>query len=286
MVFVDPQMPLDSINRIVQHSFRVGGGAIPGLTANECRLWKEGRVTSEMLKGEEFRACFVKGLFEADDALKLFEKLYIVAPLNESEFIMPAMLQTVAENDMKRYVPAPSEHVVPLFLHFHMSRIAKGVFCSTHTCMRTKYWWTTSYTMVKRKKVPVCLFRNAVQLQHPKKPYKITFIHAITHFEVHLDAPQADLPSICPEIRDMLMDAVDSAASAFRFKSSRASVAFQCPCDPEDVHTATPNEAHSNLICSLTGDVNRGGLTPAQKMWLGPPGEISCTHFIYIVFEM
>ena len=280
VVFVDPQMPLDSINRIVQHSFRVGGGAIPGLTANECRLWKEGRVTSEMLKGEEFRACFVKGLFEADNALKLFEKLYIVAPLNESEFIMPAMLQTVAENDMKRYVPAPSEHVAPLFLHFHMSRIAKGVFCSTHTCMRTKYGWTTSYTMVKRKKVPVCLFRNAVQLQHPKKPYKITFIHAITHFEVHLDAPQADLPSICPEIRDMLMDAVDSAASAFRFKSSRASVAFQCPCDPEDVHTATPNEAHSNLICSLTGDVNRGGLTPAQKMWLGPPGEISCTHFI------
>ena len=76
-------------------------------------------MTSEMLKGEEFRACFVKDLFEADDALKLFEKLYIVAPLNESEFIMPAMLQTVAEKDMERYVPAPSEHVAPLFLHFH-----------------------------------------------------------------------------------------------------------------------------------------------------------------------
>ena len=151
VVFVDPQMPLDSINRIVQYSFRVGGGAIPGLAANECRLWKEGVVTSEMLKGEEFHACFVKGLFEADDALKLYEKLYIVAPLNEKEFIMPAMLQTVAEKDMERYVPAPSEHVAPLFLHFHMSRIAKGVFCSTHTCMRSKYGWTTSYTMVKRR---------------------------------------------------------------------------------------------------------------------------------------
>ncbi|CAI7988826.1 hypothetical protein GBAR_LOCUS57 [Geodia barretti] len=277
-VFVDPQMPLDSINRIVQYSFRVGGGAIAGLAASECRLWKEGVVSSEMLKGEEFRGCFVRGLFEAGDALKLFEKLYIVAPLNEREFIMPAMLQTVAEKDMERYVPAPSEHVSPLFLHFHMSRIAKGVFCSTHTCMRSKYGWTTAYTMVESKIVPACLFRNAVRLQHPTKAVEITLLHALKHFEVHLDASQADLPIICPEIRDMLMDAVDSAASAFRFKNSRASVAFQCPCSPDDVHTATPNEAHSNLICTLTGKNIRGGLTPAQRVWLGPrtaPAETS-----------
>ena len=275
VVFVDPQMPLDSINRIVQYSFRVGGGAIPGLVASECQLWKEGVVSSEMLKGEEFHGCFVRGLFEADDALKLFEKLYIVACLNEKEFIMPAMLQTVAKNDMKEYVPAPSEHVAPLFLHFCMSRIAKGVFCSTHTCMRSKYGWTTCYTMEEGEKVPACLFRNAVRLQHPKKAIEITLIHALKHFEVHLDAPEADLPSICPEIHDMLVDAVDSAASAFRFKNLRASVAFQCPCGLGDMHTATLNEAHSNLVCTLTGTICRGGLSPAQRVWLGPQSIIS-----------
>ena len=276
VVFVDPQMALDSINQIVQYSFRVGGGAIPGLSASECRLWKEGVVSSEMLKGEEFRGCFVGGLFEADDALKLFEKLYIVARLNEREFIMPAMLQTVAEKDMEQYMPAPSEHVAPLFFHFHMSRIAKGVFCSTHTCVRSKYGWTTCYTVKRGKKVPACLFRNAVRLQHPKESFKITFIHKLKHFEVHLDAPEANLPSICQEIREMLVDAVDSAASAFRFKNSQASVAFQCPCGLGEVHTATLNEAHSKLICSLTGDISRGGLTAAQRVWLGPrttPGE-------------
>ena len=275
VVFVDPQMPLDSINGIVQYSFRVGGGAIPGLVASECQLWKEGVVSSEMLKGEEFRGCFVRGLFEADDALKLFEKLYIVARLNEREFIMPAMLQTVAEKNMKKYVPAPSEHVAPLFLHFHMSRIAKGVFCSTHTCMRSKYGWTTCYIINEEgEKVPACLFRNAVRLQHPKKAIEITFIHALKHFEVHLDASEADLPSICPEIREMLVDAVDSAASAFCFKNSRASVAFQCPCSPHRVHAATPNEAHSNLVCTLTEKICRGGPTAAQRVWLGP-GDIS-----------
>ena len=270
LVFVDPQMALDSVNQIVQYSYRVCGGAIKGLAASECRLWKEGVVSSEMLKGEEFRGCFVKGLFEADHALKLFEKLYIVARLNEREFIMPAMLQTVVEKDMEQYVPAPCEHVAPLFLHFHMSRIAKGVFCSTHTCMRSKYGWTTCYTVKRGKKVPACLFRNAVQLKHPKESVKLTFLHKLKHFEVHLDAAEADLPSICPEIRDMFVDAVDSAADAFRFKNSRASVAFQYPCGLGDVHTATPNEAHSKQICSLTEDISRGGLTPAQRVWLGP----------------
>ena len=270
LVFVDPQMALDSINQIVQYSYQVGGGAIKGLAASECRLWKEGVVSSEMLKGEEFRGCFVRGLFEADDALKLFEKLYIVARLNEREFIMPAMLQTVAEKDMEQYVPAPSEHVAPLFLHFHMSRIAKGVFCSTHTCMRSKYGWTTCYKKERGKVVPACLFRNAVRLQHPSKAVELTLIHALKHFEVHINAEETDLPSICLEIRDMLVDAVDSAADAFRFKNSRASVAFQCPCDPDDVHTATPNDAHSMLICTSTKKKIGGGLTAAQRVWLGP----------------
>ena len=277
-VFIDPQMPLDSVNRIVAHSYKVGCGAVPGLAPSESRLWKEGVVTSEMLKGDEFSSCFVSGLFEADDALKFFHSLYITAPLSESEFIMPAMLQTVSRQDVKQYLPAPSEHVAPLLLHFHKSRIANGIFCSTHTCMRSEYGWTTSYTLKRGRKAPACLFRNAVKLQHPSKSIKITFVHAQKHFEVYVDSPPADLPSVCPEIRDMLVDAVDKAATAFRFTNSRASVAFQCPCSLDDVHTAIPNEAHS-LKCTLTEDISREGLTAARKVWLGPntaAGEDPC----------
>ena len=38
LVFVDPQMALDSINQIVQYSYHVGGGAIKGLAASQHRL--------------------------------------------------------------------------------------------------------------------------------------------------------------------------------------------------------------------------------------------------------
>ena len=285
-VFIDPQMPLDGVNRIVSHSYQIGCGAIKGLPPTESRLWKEGVVTSEMLKGEEFSSCFVSGLFEAKDAIKFFRSLYIAAPLNESEFIMPAMLQTVSRHDVKQYLPAPSEHVDPLLLHFHKSRIANGVFCSTHTCMRSEYGWTTCYVKKREQIVPACLFRNAVKLQHPTKAIKLTLVHAQKHFEVHLDAPPAELPSECPRIRAMLLDAVDRTAATFRFKNSRASVAFQCPCSPDDVHTAIPNETHSRLQlkCTDTGDISRGGLTAAKRVWLGPctpEGECTCYHFTY-----
>ena len=277
-VFLDPQMPLDSVNEMVQYSYRVGCGKVPGLTRDEQDKWKEGVVTSEMLKGKRFSRCFESGVFEADDALKLFRSLYIAAPLKEREMIMPAMLQTMSRRDMKRYLPAPSQHVAPLLLHFHKFRIPNGAFCSTHTCMRSKYGWTTSLTL---KQVPECLFRNAVKLQ--KKENEITFIHAQKHFEVYLTAPEAKLSSVCPEVRDMLLDAVDSAATAFRFENSRATVAFQCPCSSDDVHTATPNEAHSHLICTITGRYYPD-LTPAQRVWLGPrTGQCLCMYmYMYI----
>ena len=268
-VFIDPQMPLDSVNRIVAHSYKVGCGEITGLSPSDLRLWKEGVVTQEMLKGDMFSSCFVSGLFEAEDALKFFHSIYITASLSENEFIMPAMLSTVSMGDIQQYLPVPSEHVAPLFLHFHKSRIATGIFCSTHTCMRSKYGWTTSYVIKKGSSVPACLFRNAVRLQHPSEAITITFVHAVKHFEVYLNSPQADLPTACPQIRDMLLDAVDKGATAFQFTNSRANVAFQCPCSPDDVHTAILNEAHSRLKCTVTGTIIRGGLTAAQKVWLG-----------------
>ena len=279
VVFVDPQMPLESMNHIVRHSYRVGSGEVVGLKPSEMQLWKEGVVSSEMLQGGQFSSCFVSGLFEPDHALKLFQRLYIVAPLNEREFIMPAMLQVVAKEDIQQYLPAPSDLAAPLFLHFHKSRIPNGVFGSTHACMRSKYGWTTCYTLRDGERVPACLFRNAVTLQHPEQPVKLTLVHAFGHFEAHLDAPEADLPSICAEIRDMLLDAVDSAASAFRFENSRACVAFQCPCSIGNVHTATPDSVQSNLICTQTEERLSGGFTAGQRVWLGSrnaAGECVC----------
>ena len=136
--------------------------------------------------------------------------------------------------------------------------------------MRSEYKWTTSYDLIEGQKAPACLFRNAVRLQHPTKSIKLTFLHAQKHFEVHLDALPTELASECPQIRAMLLHAVNKTATVSRFENSRACVAFQCPCSSRYVHAAIPNEAHSHLKCTITEAISRGGLTAGQKVWLGP----------------
>ena len=109
----------------------------------------------------------------------------------------------------------------------------------------------------------------SIRQSRSKSPIELTFIHAQKHFEVYVDAAQAELPSVCPQIRDMLLDAIDSAARVFRYTNSRASVSFQCPCSPDDVHTATPTDDLSHLKCTITEDISRASLTEGQRVWLG-----------------
>ena len=95
------------------------------------------------------------------------------------------------------------------------------------------------------------------------------FVHGVKHFEVHITARQPDLPTACPQICYMLLDAVDSAATAFNFINSQANIVFQCPCSPDDVHTAILSSDCSHLMCTVTEDISEDPLTKAQKVWLG-----------------
>ena len=264
-VFVDPQKPLDGVNEIVAYSYEVGLGKVSGLTAEYASFWKEGTITSEMLGEDRFSSCFVPGVFEAKDALALFKSLYIAAPLSESEFMMPAMLPAVAESRIKELLPPPNEHVAPLLLHFHKCRIPNGSFCATHTCMRSKYGWTTYRT---EEDTAECLFRNVVKLQHPNKPVQLTFVHAQKHFEVHVSGKEAELLKILHVIRDAIIDSVDSAARAFCYTNSRATVAFQCPCSLKIRHTALPTDDLTYLKCSHRKIVSDDPISEKQRVWL------------------
>ena len=264
LVFVDPQMPLDTVNKCVTFSYQVGCGKVPGLVEEYRQFWREGEVSSEMLEEEDmFSSCFVPGVFEAEDALRLFHSLYIVAPLSEDQYIMPAVLQTISNSEVAKLLPPSSDYVEPLLLHFHKFLVANGTFCSTHACIRSMYDWTTCRTL---KGTAECLYRNAVKLQHPTEPIQITMAHMQKHFEVHVTGKQAKVLATLPQIRRMLVDSVDRAANAFRYTNSRASVAFLCPCSSEDRHTAIPVGNH--LKCTITKAISDEPMTEKHRVWL------------------
>ena len=313
LVFIDPQMPLNIINQCVAFSYKVKRGKIIGLTPACICSWEEGIITSEMLEREEFASCFEPGVFDASDALKLFESLYIAVQLNSlsflegeksevgnverrggveggmrgtdeysqlidrsTEFMMPCMLPAMKLYEFKKYCPLP-ESISPLLLYLDKSQIPCGLFCATHTCLRSKYGWET-YRKRKRKQrshfmpQPECLYRNAVKLQHPSKPVQITFTYTPSHFSVHVNVPQSEIPAVCHEIRDMLLESVQSASHAFRYASPSVKIAFPCPCDPEHpeyLHPAIPTGDY--LKCSDTGEIS-DPMTDYHRVWLDNTG--------------
>ena len=46
-----------------------------------------------------------------------------------------------------------------------------------------------------------------------------------------------------------------------------------CFCSQDSVHTATPNEEKSTIVCTVTGKICKSRLTSSQKVWLGSSGE-------------
>ena len=87
LVFLAPQVPLDFVNAIVAFSYKVKSGALPALKAKYVRFCNEGIITEEMLhdKRLQFSDCFIPGLYEPQDAIKLFRHIYTIAELTDEE---------------------------------------------------------------------------------------------------------------------------------------------------------------------------------------------------------
>ena len=304
LVFIDPQMPLNIINQCVAFSYKVTKGKIIGLTPACIRSWEEGIITSEMLEREEFASCFEPGVFDASDALKLFETLYIAVQLNsirkqeeenelgiregrngvegeeggkdeksrltdrETEFMMPCMLRALPSKEIKEHLPPLNKYVSPLLLCFERDRIPNGLFCATHTCLRYKYGWQTCHKdnrpSIRR---PKCLYRNMVKLQHPWKPVQITFASSLSYFSLHVEAPLSEIQTICQEIYNSLLFSISNASQAFHYTGISTSpvLAFPCPCDAQNLHSATPKENY--LKCSKSGGPSFL-LTERHRVWL------------------
>ena len=298
LVFTDPQMSLKVVNECVAFAYKVQCGKGPPMTKHERSCWKEGTITSEMLERREFSSCFVHSVFNAGHALKFFQNLHIVAPIGESEFIMPCILPLASDTEIENHLPQCDENVAILLVifpeeHIPNGHIPNGIFCAIHNCMRSIYKWTTYYerkptTYLELKEVELesirrkvendsgvavaCLYRNMVKLQHPEEAVRITLVHDsnLRHFEVHVETEEKDiLPDICPKILHNILNSISIAEHAFQFKESGATEAFLCPCGIKRRHAAILNRKRTSLKCTDTSRVlERKCLKEGHMVWL------------------
>ena len=289
LVFVDPQVPLDFVNKVVAFGYKVKCRDFPGLPV-ECEiLLQNGTISEEMLQHESLSSCFVPGLYESHHAIKLFTHLRVLAPLSESDpalqdrevkhsnkpalepnvsstrkFLMPCMLQ-----DLKRISKfLPQSLVATFVVRFSNDCAPNGVFGGSLSTLLSSHGWEICS---KKDGSPQCLAHNIVTLHDPKMPAQITYVNATRHYEVHVKAHDIETyADVCPTIRNTIFSAIRATFEVMHFDETIED-AFLCPCK-ENIslsHAVLPCTFHRkvHLKCSISGE-SLGPADDKHKVWL------------------
>ena len=291
LVFVDPQVPLDFVNKVVAFGYKVKCRDFPGLRVVEYEiLLQNGTISEEMLQHESLSSCFVPGLYESHHAIKLFTHLCVLAPLSESDpalqdkevnhsnkpalepnvsstrkFLMPCMLQDLP--DISKFLP--NSLVATFVVHFSNDCAPNGVFGGSLSTLLSSYGWQICS---KKDGSPQCLAHNIVTLHDPKMPAQITYVNATRHYEVHVKADDmVAYASICPKIRNAIFSAIRSTFEVMHFDETIED-AFLCCCKENASlsHAALPCTLDQRIIylkCSISGEP-LGPADDKHKVWL------------------
>ena len=243
VIFCDPQVLLDKVTELVEHSYRLQTAACRQI-ATEGKLRKfrdQGIVTLEFLSKEEFRRHYVPDLFSPGDLLRLFKKLLIVSPITEEEFLMPCLLRVTQEPT----VFASSSSVPSLLFYFPHSPLL-GVFCALVAYLLSQAKW--ELLLDAKSRSPVKVDRNTVHFKVPGDlPGKIILSDSFsTYFQVSIEkTPRAVCSKVCPQIRETILAGLRKASSALHYNNSVPKDAFLCLKHSTD--TATP---HASVVAS------------------------------------
>ena len=289
-------MPLDFVNAIVALTYKVKSGHILGLDAKYERFCNEGIITEEMLcdKNLQLSEHFIPGIYEPQDAIKLFLHLCTIAPLSNEEpladkqqpsahssqpeqkafavrnreYLMMSLLTDKCKNCIEEHLPSPSK-VAPLVVHFGSGCVPNGCFGSTISCLISTYKWKICQT---EQGLPQCLAHNIATLHNPMLPVTITMVNCTRHLEIHINmisVEEEHFNEICLRIQKTIFDAIENVFKIMSFEHIEVKPAFLCPCKCSSSHAATVHHfllGGSYMVCSKKM-VPVGCLQKEQQFW-------------------
>ena len=272
VIFCDPQVLLDKVTELVKYSYRLHTTACR-CVASEGKPRKfrdQGIVTLELVSKEEFRKHYVQGLFSPVELLRLFEKLLIVSPITEEEYLMPCLLRVSQEPT----VFAPSSSVPFLLFYFPHSPLL-GVFCALVAYLLSQAKWKLLFDASSRS--PVKVDRNTVQFEVPGSlPGAITLCDSFsTYFQVSIQLPEKaprDLCStMCPQIRRTILAGLRKASSALYYNNCVPRDAFLClehsNSDTAIAHASVVDSNRTLMTCTLNPAKFCSTLTEEHLVW-------------------
>ena len=242
VVFTSSQVVIDKVTEIVDFSYYLKSLEDEH---SERRQWSTfldfGIVTKEMLL-EKFPSHYVPNIFTVNDLLDLFQHLLIVAQLNCSEFVMPAMLPVISPQDINRLEPSFGS-LNPLLIYFPDGCAPGGTFCCLSTYLVSRCGWRIADTF----------YRNMLKFEVGN--ITVTLIDNFYYFKVYIQGPSSTLSSTCKWVVSSISTGLSKAYIALNYGTVDHSVGVLCPCGKGE-HAATLDKQLLHWTCTQTSNVS------------------------------
>ena len=276
-VFIKPQVPLEIVNSIVAFSYK----ELHGVAAEMASQLENGIITEELLVYDQISRHFQTGVFEVQDAIRLFCHTLTIAPLHheedathpvpnsEREYLMMCLKPLITDQELHRYIPTSSD-TVPLVVRFSSGCVPLGCFGSTISCLLSKYEWE----VVRREDgTPKCLAHNIAFLHDPQLLVDVLLVDFTQYIQVHVSCNLGihELPpNTCGLILTTVFGAIEKVFEIMRLGGDKMTIspAVFCSCTiVKEKHIAsfTRRDSKYFLRCSQTTSEP----DEKQKLWMG-----------------
>ena len=291
IIFTDSQVPLDKLSVLVEKQYHLKAAEKSTTEALDvattgCKAFRDkGILTLDFLK--EFEKHYVDGIFTAENFLTLLQKLLIVSKLSDTEYFIPAILNSTKECQVIDHL-TESSRIAPVVVWFSTGWAPPGVFCCSVCHLQTHAGWEikkpTTYATEGTSKTQVnYISRNSITFTKHKRPGSVTLIDNFSFFAVcvNLDIKKIDSESLiryCESIKSEVFAAVEASLDNTHHEKKKSSpeAAFVCPAHQDvecttDLHVAHISDTNKLWICDEDPEISEA-LSPHQTVWLGGPG--------------
>ena len=238
-VFIKPQVPLDIVNSIVAFSYK----KLQGVPAKLVSQLENGIITEELLGYDQISPHFQTGVYEVQDAIRLFCHTLTIAPLHheedaahpvpesEREYLMMCLKPSIPDQELHRHIPTSSD-MVPLVVRFSSGCVPLGCFGSTISCLLSKYRWEV---VRGEDGIPNFLAHNIASLHDPQLLVDILLVDFTQHLQVHVSSDlgiRKLLPNTCSIVLTTVLGAIDKVFEIMRLGGDKMGIspAVVCPC--------------------------------------------------------
>ena len=199
IIFTDSQVPLDKLSVLVEKQYHLKAAEKSTTEALDmpttgCKAFRDkGILTLDFLK--EFKQHYVDGIFTAENFLTLLQKLLIISKLSDTEYFIPAILNSTKECQIKKLLASSSNIIAPRVVQFPTRWAPPGVFCCSVCHLQSHAGWEIKKPSkyVSNPTAKTYMSRNAITFTKRGRPGSVTFIDNLSFFAVCVDIGSSNI---------------------------------------------------------------------------------------------